>query len=459
MKRPENGQQSQRRRRRPAAEGSASRATDRFFPAQVRGLAGSQGSPKTDRSPSRVTPNGNHHHGTNRNNGKPSSRTSRREKREVCRSGWDLPQLIRSLPIRRRRCRRKPRMLPHYGEVVQFVFENRYVTTAHVQTRFSEQLGSVRTAQYQLANLCQLGLLAQAPVRSTSPNFPFVYYVGRKGLQYIKDNGNGIDDLSTVPTEAPKAGGIGITSLLHELLITQFDEDVCRTIEQRDDLERLFVERRYFRQEKQLRLERHGRIQRVIPDSGFMLKMKNGQGESRGYHRSLLMLTELDNGSTPMGRLRQKLNRYDRWASSAEAANYLQHVYAANGEPASRPNFRLLIIAHGNGTPAADRRRLLDFFTLAVDLSRAMRERTWLTTVADLRRQQEQPAPLAAAVWYRARDARPWLEEYRRFVKDLPSGRGHKRHYRKREFIARKLTAMRRHSLFPQPEGTPALPD
>ncbi|MCA9093703.1 MAG: hypothetical protein KDA68_09470, partial [Planctomycetaceae bacterium] len=112
-----------------------------------------------------------------------TSATTSRGERERLRTGWELPELIRPLPRRRRVCAAKPpRLLPHHPALLEYIYLSRFATASQVQRRFSTWLRSARTTQWQLANLVKLGLLATAPVRSTSPNFPYVYFTTGMGV-------------------------------------------------------------------------------------------------------------------------------------------------------------------------------------------------------------------------------------------------------------------------------------
>jgi hypothetical protein len=74
------------------------------------------------------------------------------------------------------------------------------------------------------------------------------------------------------------------------------------------------------------------------------------------------------------------------------------------------------MIAHAKDQVGGNERRLLDLLARTLDLPTAMRVRIWLTTAEKLRSCHELAAPLTNAIWLRARDARPWMEEYRAFM-------------------------------------------
>src|SRR6185295_16288231 len=81
-----------------------------------------------------------------------------------------------------------------------------------------------------------------------------------------------------------------------------------------------------------------------------------------------------------------------------------------------------------------------------------MRARIWVTTLDELR--VERAGPLFKPIWYRARDARVWLPEYRDFVATLKRGPGRKHFVKQRRFVVNKLPTMPRHSLYVHANAT-----
>jgi hypothetical protein len=379
-------------------------------------------------------------------NGTTASSTVR-ERRRAGRTGWELPQLIRPLPVRRSPRNRTARVLPHFVDVVAYVHESRFATRDQIQRRFPQCLGVDRTARYQLASLVRLGYLATMPVTSTSPNFPLVYCATPHGIRFVKkaftESG---EDWDGVATETIRTRGSSLPSLLHELLITEFDLMVLQTVRRSTHLERLFVERRYFRREKQLRYEERGKLHRVVPDSGFLVRV-SGNSESR-----LLNFVELDNGTMSVARLREKYERYDAWSRTVEAQEYLAAHFGDCSQASHRPTFRLLMIAHSKGT-GDDDRRLLDLLLPALELPASMRDRIWLTTASKLAEHQHDRSPLLAPLWLRARDTRAWINDYRQFVADLPRGRGHRHLPKQRGFILSRISDLPKHAVLSSAES------
>ena len=369
-------------------------------------------------------------------------------------TAWDLPLLVRPLPVRRRPCRARPRWLAHYPAIVTYVFQTRFATAHQIQRRFQRHLPSYRTTQYQLANLVQLGHLATASVRSTSPNFPFVYFATGRGVRLVRDTYSKLGlPWSGVATETKRSRGTALASILHELLLSEFDLAVWQSIRARDDLQRLFVERRYFRRENQLTFQHEGRKHRVVPDSGFMLRMTNQTSGRPDARPSLLLhLTELDNGTMAPRRVRKKLEAYDLWSRSPEGLDYLTALYDRYGQSARRPSFRLLVIARANFGLSGDGDRMLDLFAQMLELSSSTRNRLWLTSVEAIRAHQDEPTPLSPALWLRAKDARPWIREYRSLISNLQRTGERKLLHRNRRFLQDRLASLPRHSLFPHQE-------
>ena len=445
-----NGQVDQQIRRRPLRAVATPRTTDGFSHSHSFGLRGSQNSPKTRQSSYRPTPNDYHENHSvnspNDNNGSVLGATTRKGKAVTLRTAWELPDLIQPLHRPRTRHVRQPRLLAHYPAVIEFVYNHRYVTGFQIQKQFNDYMSNRRTSQYQLASLTDLGYLQQAPVRSTSPNFPAVFAATRRGIALVRQTyaNHGID-WQGVATEQLKLTGVALDSILHEVLLTEFDQALRATIESRGDLALVMHERRYFRREKQLLYDSNGRHHRLIPDAGFLLRLASQKCERLGQKRPTLQLNfvEFDNGSLSAARLAAKFEAYNQWSTSESGLKYVQQLYDRYGGVSQQVNFRLLILAHGK-SGGEDERRLVTLFTLALDLPRTMRERIWLTTVADMRKTQHGNPPLAAPMWFRIRDARTWLPTFRM----LPSGNNSRR--RQNAFVRQRVSNLPCHALFPK---------
>lgn len=438
VEQPQNRQGDRRLQRRPSPAVASPGTTPGFFPSHTVGLSGAEAAPKTRGSSIRPTLNRYHVNS-------PTAPPTAWEKPGRLRTAWDLPQLIRPLPVRRQHHERHPRQLVHYPAFIDYIFRHRFATAAQLQQRFPNLLRSERTAQYQAASLVRLGYLGLAPVRSTGPNFPFVYFVTGRGLRILKETYARLGrQFDAVPTEQAKTKGTALDSILHELLLTEFDLTVWKTVQRRGDLDILFSERRYFQADNQLRFWHNGRQHRVIPDGGFLLRLAD-----HPMPRLLLNFVELDNGTMSLARIAEKYHQYDQWASSSDGRQYLTALFARHGSRIPSPNFRLLVIAHDKHEADADNPRLLDLFSQALDLSAGMRDRLWLTTAAAIHAHQHEAAPLDQPLWFRVRDARRWLADYRALLAGLPRGRGHKQYHHQRQFVASRLPSLPLHPLFP----------
>ena len=426
-----NGQVDERIQRRPEFADAEPRTTDGFFPSHAFGLAGAEAAPKTRRSSSRPTLNGDHDNGSTATPGK---------SRPV--SVWNLHELIRPLPVRKQPCERRPNLLPHYAAVTEYVYNSRFAIASQVQRRFAKYMPSERTAQYQLANLVRLGYLRTASVRSTSPNFPYVYHATSRGVRLIRDSYRGLGkDWQGASSEGTHAHGVALPSILHELLLTEFDLAVGEGIERRPDLQRLFVERRYFQSGKQLHFKHEGRRQSIIPDSGFLVRVNDASPQAS---RLVMHFTELDNGTMSLARLHEKMWHYALWSRSDAGANYLRelgHRYGATVQ------FRLLLIARGN-TAAGDSGRLVDTFIESLELPSSMRDRIWLTTVEALGGQHFD-GTANVPIWLRLRQARSWLPVYRQLQASLVHANCRRRLRARRRFVERRLKEMPRQALLP----------
>lgn len=446
VERPKNGQVDQQIRRRPLRAVATSRTTNGFSHSHSFGLRGSQSSPKTRWSSYRPTPNDYHNSGSangpNDGNDAAPCAAPLEGKAATSRTVWELPKLIQPLHRRRKHFIRNPRLLPHYPAVVEFTYNHRFVTGWHIQRRFRDYMRSPRTSQYQLANLVRLGFLAYAPVRSTSPNFPAVYVATRQGIALIKETYASHDiDWAGTATEQIKATGIALDSILHELLLTEFELAIRATTESRGDLTLLMQERRYFRATKQLAYETAGRTKRVIPDAGFLVRQTNGHAAQLGQYSLQLCFVEMDNGTLSTERLAEKYRDYTKWSVSPECQRYLQGVAERYGSPNTCTGFRLLVIARGNSN---DERRLQELLRLALVVPRKMRDRIWLTTVTDLKTQEDPSRVLAEPIWIRVRDACAWIPTLRA----MTSENRHSALAIQRRFIATHTRHLPRHTLF-----------
>jgi hypothetical protein len=446
-----NREQSQQATASPSSARCLQEADSKdFFRSHALGY-GAKRTKKSLESPSRSTLNKYHLNGSvnsslngdNSSTAQPTATTTR--ERKTIATAWDLPNLIRPLPVRRQPLQKNPRLLPHYPAVVEFIYNNRFAVAFQVQKKFPQYCHNLRAAQYQLANMVHTGYLNTAPVRSTSPNFPFVYFATKVGINLIRDTYAQLGMQWDAPaTEGVKERGIGLESILHELLLTEWHQAVDSTVRNRPDLQCLFAERRYFRQEKRLKFRENGKLRQVVPDAGFVIQV------SQADNPPILLphYVEFDNGTMSLPRIAEKFEHYNLWAEAPEGHRYLVNLYRQFGITTEQPTFRLVVIAHANHHPGADERRVIDLFAQSLALPAPMRDRIWLTTAEKLRVHQNDELPLEAAIWLRPRDARSWLGEYQQEINSGAPTAAQKFALARR-FVRERLDILPRHPLFP----------
>ena len=373
--------------------------------------------------------------------GATASGTARKgERGREARTGWELRELIRPLPVRRKSASTRHKL--HYFDpaLIEWVYGSRFAITSQLQRRFPERLPSLRTAQRHVRRLVQMGLLAPAPVRSTGPHFPMVVYATGKGINVLQETYRRFGkDWDGPRTEDGKAHGLALDSILHEILITEFDLAVQQTVDARDDLRLVSRERRYFRRDRRLTYHWRGSTHRLVPDAGYLTAVRSDAG------RQLLplMLLEMENGTHSMAKLRRKLQSYQRWTEGS-AADWLSRFYHHYGEPQKR-SFRILLVAHDKHGTVSDERRLVDLLILTLELPANLRDSVWLTTADDLLADRSSAETLDQAVWLRAKDCRSLLTEYR----SIPPGRGQSQYARRRQFVRGRISSLPKRGLFP----------
>lgn len=188
-----------------------------------------------------------------------------RKRREPA-TAFELPRLIRPQPLRCRQPDRKTASKPFYVQLAAYIFSSRYATTSQVLRRFPELLSTERTAQRHLQNMVNHGLIAIASTRGTSPNFPFVYFVTRKGIGFLKANIPNGDRFQIPATEERRSRGQSLHSLLHEVCVTEFALMLAKTAQSRGDVELLAQERRYFRSDRRLTMKIYSRQMHPLDD-------------------------------------------------------------------------------------------------------------------------------------------------------------------------------------------------
>lgn len=364
------------------------------------------------------------------------------------RSAWELRELIRPLAIRRIAHRQRRRGNGERGCVfdaalVEWIYDSRLAIVSQLQRRFPEWLPSLRTAQRHAARLVQAGYLAPTTVRSTGPHFPMVLHATGRGVGLVREAYARIGrDWEGPVTEDGKAHGIALDSVLHEVLCSEVDLAIHQAVAARTDLMLLNRERRYFRRDRQLAYWQAGERRAVIPDAGYLTAVHTGAGQKL----LPVMFLELENGTHSLAKLREKLDRYQEWAEQG-AEEYLERLYSWHGESEKR-SFRLLFVAHDKHGTVSDQRRLLDIAVAGLNRPRTLQDSIWLVAADDLRRQATASNPLEKPIWYRLRDIARHLQ--RSGINVASRGQSDRR---LRTNVAKCLPELRRHPLFPRPDG------
>lgn len=356
---------------------------------------------------------------------------------------WELPRLLTPLHRHRRAALRRGRERPHFLAIVRFVYENRLAVASQIRRRFPKELRSDRTTRRHLVELEALGYLAVVPTQATGPLFPKAFRATGRGLRR-RHQGLAADGTSWHPARVPRnrghrRAGVSADHVLHDVLITEFLLAVWQTIEQRPDLELHAIERRSLVKHPAFRLRLDQRQTHLEPDALFVFRQHGGD--------RVICFVEIDLGSMNVKMMRTKFRRYDAWARTEHGQQYLRQFA---GKAAERtPTFRVLMVA-GDRTNAGGRSRLIELLPVLMDLPRSMRERVWLTSLADVRAHQDDPLPLGSAIWTRGRDARPWRDSYRSLDTATTPHEQRQVRARQRSFIKQQLADMPLHPLFPR---------
>jgi hypothetical protein len=111
----------------------------------------------------------------------------KKSKRRQPLSVWELPKLLQSVHSHRKGNIDSPKERPHFPGILAFVYRNRFAIASQIQRRFSQYIRSDRTARRHLAAMQDLGYLDLASTNNTSPLWPKVYFVTKRGLKRLKE--------------------------------------------------------------------------------------------------------------------------------------------------------------------------------------------------------------------------------------------------------------------------------
>jgi hypothetical protein len=226
-----------------------------------------------------------------------------------------------------------------------------------------------------------------------------VYYVTGRGVRRLKkayaQQGSSWREGRVDRQGRSAQEGYGSDRLIHEILTTEFLLALWQTIQSRQDLKLLSVQRRSLAKHPAFAVMIGGKLSRLIPDALFVFSQQD-QG-------MCCCFLELDNGTMNAKQIRRKFLRYENWTRSQQGQRYLSGLYQQHGAKDPRPAFRLLMVARSR-TGQADDSRLAELLATAERSPSMICDRLWLTTVAALRERQQDVSPLAANVWLRAND-------------------------------------------------------
>jgi hypothetical protein len=320
-----------------------------------------------------------------------------REKRQI--SAWELPSLLAPLYAKRRTIQKPARLRSHFSAILAFVFRNRFAIGSQIQRRFPEILRSERTTRRHLEELESLGLLDVVPTRGLGPNFPKVYFVTAEGTRLLrkslKDKGTAWEPGRSDRPGQRRREGYSSETVIHEILITEFLLAVWETVERREDLELLTVQRRSLAKHPSFQVTIGNRPSRLIPDGMFLFRQKRGG--------MCCCFLELDNGTMNAKQIRAKYARYVAWSQSTAGQRFLTELYRRHGAKEPKPVFRLLMVARSR-TGQDDHRRMAELAKPVAKLPAFMQDRMWFTTVADLCRANGDSPLLEAAIWWKGRE-------------------------------------------------------
>ncbi len=320
-------------------------------------------------------------------------------------SVWELPKLLQSVRHHRKTLKKPGRERPHFRAILAFVHRNRFVVANQIQRRFAKYLKSDRTTRRHLAEMEALELLGLADTNNTSPLWPKVYFVTRRGLaalrQALHEQGQ---EWSESLKDRRRSEGQSAQHILHELFITEFLLMTWETAQTRDDVQILTMQRRSLAKHKAFKVVVCGRPTSLHPD-GMFLYRQQGKG-------MMCCFVELDLDSMSVKQIAAKLRRYQVWAESTRATTYLNDLYERHKATAPVASFRLLVVARSRNTNA-EYRRVQRLVSVAAKCSPLFRDRIWFTTAGQLQEIPERCNTLKDRIWLRMRDVPPFNQDTR----------------------------------------------
>jgi hypothetical protein len=213
-----------------------------------------------------------------------------------------------------------------------------------------------------------------------------VYSLTQKGLRTFHEGQNCDPDELRRPRRRPPTG----SHFLHELLITEVAVSLTQTVRTRADLSLPWQER--------FGLIGTPAFKDLIPDYAFLLKQGPGL---------LACFVEVTSGEGSPTRIGQKLTEYATWSLNPVAHEFLTALYRSYGARDPRPHYRVVLVVQDRRS-SNDRARIRQILWQTLSLSRTMRARIWLASVAELGSAKSIDDP----IWTRARDLDEHLSEW-----------------------------------------------
>lgn len=241
-----------------------------------------------------------------------------------------------------------------------------------------------------------LGYLDVIYTNSTSPLWPKVFFVARRGVATLR---NALRERGQEWTENAhdrrRRNGASAQHVLHEVFIAEFMLMAWQTSQLREDLQILTIQRRSLATHEAFRVGGRGRQVHLQPDGMFLYRQ-----HEKGM---MCCLVELDLDSMSAKQIAMKMRRYQAWTESPRASAYLNDLYKRHGAAAARASFRLIFVV-GSRAFNAENRRLKQLVSVASRCSPSIREKIWICTVEQLQISVESRLFLNAPIWLRLRD-------------------------------------------------------
>lgn len=311
-------------------------------------------------------------------------------------SVWEFPKLLQSVHRYRKTAKKPVRERPHFRAILAFVHRNRFAVASQIQRRFSEFTRSDRTARRHLSEMESLGYLDIVDTNNTSPLWPKVYFVTRRGLARLRkalhETGQ---EWSASAHDRRRSNGSSAQHILHEIFITEFLLMAWETAQSRDDLEILTTQRRSLAKHNAFHVTVAGHKTRLQPDGMFLYRQQR-----KGM---MCCFVEIDLGSMSLKQMGAKFRSYRTWAESSLAHKYLKELYQRHGATVPSANFRLLIVTGGRDRQVADL-RCGQLISVVLKSPALLRDRIWFTTIHQLNEFPESSVLLSAPLWVRLRD-------------------------------------------------------